>query len=84
MKPEILITGQGRKIAYHQTKGKGAGIVFLGGFHLIWKEAKPFIWRIGRKKMDDLLLDLIIQDMVKVQKSLLMDQSEIGQKMHLK
>jgi len=32
MKPEILITGQGRKIAYHQTKGKGAGIVFLGGF----------------------------------------------------
>jgi len=32
MKPEILITGQGRKIAYHQTKGEGAGIVFLGGF----------------------------------------------------
>ena len=32
IKPNILITGQGRKIAYHQTQGEGAGIVFLGGF----------------------------------------------------
>ena len=56
MKPEILITGQGRKIAYHQTKGEGAGIVFLGGFssdmdgskaihmeHWAKKSGRPFI-----------------------------------------
>ena len=56
MKPEILITGQGRKIAYHQTKGEGAGIVFLGGFssdmdgskaihmeHWAKKRGRPFI-----------------------------------------
>ena len=31
-KPEILITAQGRKIAYHKTDGEGHGVVFLGGF----------------------------------------------------
>lgn len=32
MEPKILITAQGRKIAYHQTLGEGEGVVFLGGF----------------------------------------------------
>ena len=27
-----LTTGQGRRIAYHQTRGQGPGVVFLGGF----------------------------------------------------
>lgn len=31
-KPEILITAQGRKVAYHKTDGEGPGVVFLGGF----------------------------------------------------
>ena len=31
-KPGFLTTGQGRKIAYHQTPGAGPGVVFLGGF----------------------------------------------------
>ena len=29
--PSILITDQGRNIAYHQTAGQGPGVVFLGG-----------------------------------------------------
>ncbi len=29
---EFLETAQGRRIAYHQTAGQGAGIIFLGGF----------------------------------------------------
>lgn len=29
---EFYIGSQGRKIAYHQTTGKGPGVVFLGGF----------------------------------------------------
>ncbi len=58
MKPEILITGQGRKIAYHQTKGEGAGIVFLGWVSLqTWMAVKPFIWNIGQKKRSALVLD---------------------------
>ena len=28
----FLTTPQGRHIAYHQTPGKGPGVVFLGGF----------------------------------------------------
>ena len=31
-KPKYFKTPQGREIAYHQTFGKGIGIVFLGGF----------------------------------------------------
>ena len=31
-KPKYFNTPQGREIAYHQTFGKGIGIVFLGGF----------------------------------------------------
>lgn len=30
--PDFITTPQGRKIAYHQTAGKGPGVVFLGGF----------------------------------------------------
>lgn len=30
--PEYLTTPQGRRIAYHRTKGAGPGVVFLGGF----------------------------------------------------
>ena len=30
--PSFLLTAQGRRIAYHQTTGKGPGLVFLGGF----------------------------------------------------
>ncbi|SMX43526.1 alpha/beta fold hydrolase [Actibacterium lipolyticum] len=30
--PSYLETAQGRRIAYHQTAGKGPGVVFLGGF----------------------------------------------------
>lgn len=30
--PQYLTTPQGRRIAYHQTKGTGPGVVFLGGF----------------------------------------------------
>lgn len=30
--PDFLTTPQGRRIAYHQTAGKGPGVVFLGGF----------------------------------------------------
>ncbi|MDX5357283.1 MAG: alpha/beta hydrolase [Rhodobacterales bacterium] len=30
--PDFLTTPQGRKIAYHRTKGAGPGVVFLGGF----------------------------------------------------
>lgn len=29
--PQFLETAQGRRIAYHQTPGKGPGVVFLGG-----------------------------------------------------
>lgn len=32
MTPSILVTPQGRRIAYHQTAGSGPGVVFLGGF----------------------------------------------------
>lgn len=30
--PDFLTTPQGRKIAYHRTKGAGPGVAFLGGF----------------------------------------------------
>jgi len=30
--PQVLTTPQGRTIAYHQTPGRGPGVVFLGGF----------------------------------------------------
>lgn len=30
--PDYLDTAQGRRIAYHKTKGAGPGVVFLGGF----------------------------------------------------
>ena len=30
--PQQLTTAQGRKVAYHQTAGRGPGVVFLGGF----------------------------------------------------
>lgn len=30
--PKFLTTPEGRRIAYHQTAGKGPGVVFLGGF----------------------------------------------------
>lgn len=30
--PDRLLTAQGRDLAYHQTKGAGPGIVFLGGY----------------------------------------------------
>jgi hypothetical protein len=51
MKPEILITGQGRKIAYHQTKGEGAGIVFLGGFSSDMDGSKAYSYgTLGKKK----------------------------------
>lgn len=30
--PQFLETPQGRRIAYHQTTGRGPGVVFLGGF----------------------------------------------------
>ncbi len=30
--PSFFTTSQGRKIAYHQTRGKGPGVVFLHGF----------------------------------------------------
>ncbi len=30
--PQTLTTPQGRQIAYHQTAGRGPGVVFLGGF----------------------------------------------------
>jgi len=30
--PQYLETEQGRRIAYHQTEGRGPGVVFLGGF----------------------------------------------------
>ncbi len=32
MTPDYLETPSGRRIAYHQTKGQGPGVVFLGGF----------------------------------------------------
>ena len=32
MTPQTLTTTQGRRIAFHQTPGKGPGVVFLGGF----------------------------------------------------
>ncbi len=31
-KPDFLTTPTGRRIAYHQTPGRGPGVVFLGGF----------------------------------------------------
>lgn len=30
--PHLMTTAQGRQIAYHQTTGRGPGVVFLGGF----------------------------------------------------
>lgn len=30
--PDFLTTAQGRRIAFHQTPGRGPGLVFLGGF----------------------------------------------------
>lgn len=30
--PDFIETSQGRRIAYHQTAGRGPGVVFLGGF----------------------------------------------------
>ena len=30
--PSFLLTPQGRRIAYHKTRGTGPGVVFLGGF----------------------------------------------------
>ena len=32
MDAQVLTTGQGRRIAFHQTAGSGPGVVFLGGF----------------------------------------------------
>ena len=31
-KPDYMTSPQGRKIAYYRTKGRGPGVVFLGGF----------------------------------------------------
>lgn len=32
MAPQVLTTAQGRRIAYHRTRGRAPGVVFLGGF----------------------------------------------------
>lgn len=32
MEPSFLATPQGRRIAYHRSRGQGPGVVFLGGF----------------------------------------------------
>ena len=49
--PEYLTTPQGRRIAYHQTRGSGPGVVFLGGFRSDMTGNKAMFlqdWAVGQ------------------------------------
>ena len=49
--PTVFTTSQGRRIAYHATKGQGPGLVFLGGFKSDMQGTKALFlqdWAQGR------------------------------------
>ena len=80
-KPKYFKTPQGREIAYHQTFGKGIGIVFLGGFKSDMEGTKAIFlenWAINNNRP---FIRFDYSGHVKVQRNLLMGVLGIGNKM---
>lgn len=52
MTPQTLTTAQGRRIAFHQTPGKGPGVVFLGGLKSDMQGTKAVFLEDWAKRTD--------------------------------